>query len=159
VDHVVIFDPALVTARDGRPNVPVALEARDRPGPAYKQGVFSDDMVWIRMGPLLVAKARVKIAWKGEYAFLREIRDRTKGSPLHDAESFWAGKPKIGYAIVAQLKDIFFLKEPALAGPRSYGYEWIVIENEKKQDTWLTRRPPEDKDAALVRRFNELSRA
>ena len=157
VDHVVILDPDLVTARDGRPRISVAIEARDRPGPAYKEGVYSDDVVWIRMGPLLVAKAKVKIAWKGEYAFVRELQERTKGTELDGADAFWARKPKIGYAIVAQLKDVFFLKEPALAGPRTYGYDWIVLENEKKQETWLTRKPPEAKDAALVRKYKELS--
>lgn len=158
MDHVVIFDPGLVGATNGRPDITAAVEARDRPGPAYKHGVFSDDVVWIRMGPLLVAKGKVKLAWKGEYAFLRELRDRTKGTELYGRDEFWAGKPKIGYAVVAQLKDVYFLKEPSLAGPRTYGYDWITLENEKKEDTWLTRRPPEPKDADLVRRYEQLAR-
>lgn len=157
VEHVVIFAPEHLAARDGRPDVPLAIEARDRPGPAYKHGVFSDEEVWIRMGPLLVAKAAVKLAWKGEYAFLREIRDRTEGTYLYDLEPFWSGKPKIGYAVVAELKDARFVAEPSLAGPRSYGYDWIVLENEKKHQTWLTKRPPEPKDAELLARFRGLA--
>lgn len=156
MEHVVILDPELVGAKDGRPYVPIAVEVRDRPGPAYKHGVFSDDDVYIRMGPLLVATAKVKLAWKGEFAFQREIRERTKGTPL-DSDAFWTGRPKVGYAVVAELKDQRFVKESALAGPRSYGYDWIVLESEKKQDTWLTRRPPEDKDTELVRRFREMT--
>ncbi len=157
MDHVVIFDPEQVTATGGRPEVTCAVEARDRPGPAFKHGVFNDDVVWIRMGPLLVAKAIVKIAWKGEYAFLDELRERTKGTPLYALDGFWTGKPKIGYAVVAQLLRAKFLPEPALAGPRTYGYEWIVLENERKVETWLTRRPPEPKDEDLVARFNALA--
>lgn len=153
-----LFDPEHLTARDGRPDVPVAIETRDRPGPAFKHGVFNDDIVWIRMGPLLVAKATVGIAWKGEYAFLREVRKRTKGTPFHDLDDFWSGRPKVGYAVVAELRKPKFLDEPALAGPRTYGYEWIVLESETKQETWLTRQPPEPKDAQLVERFRELAR-
>lgn len=152
-----ILAPEQVSATNGRPNVTMAVEARDRPGPAYKQGVFPEDVVWIRMGALLVAKASVRIAWKGEYALLRELRERTKGTGLYGADSFWAGKPKIGYAIVAHLKDQRFLPEARLAGPRTYGYDWIVLENERKRDTWLETRPPEDKDRELVRRFRELA--
>ncbi len=154
---MVILQPDELRAREGRPLVSVAVEARDRPGPAFKQGVFPDDTVWIRMGPLLVARATVKIAWKGEYAFLREVRDRTKGSELYDQEAFWQRKPKIGYAVVAQLREARFLPEATLAGPRSYGYDWIVLESESKQDTWLRKRPPEPKDADLVRRFREMT--
>ena len=157
MDHVVIFAPEHLEARNGRPNVTVAVEARDRPGPAYKHGVYNDDVVWIRMGPLLVAKGAVKLATKLEYAFLEELRDRTRDTDLHGLEGFWAGKPKIGYAVVAELKDVRFLNEPCLAGPRTYGYDWIVLENERKAQTWLTKRPPEDKDADLVRRFRELA--
>jgi len=156
VDHVVIMQPEHLQARDGRPRVTVAVEARDRPGPAFKQGVYPDDVVWIRMGPLLVARATVKIAWKGEYAFIRELRDRTKGSELQHDDDFWQGKPKIGYAVVATLQNARFLPEPALAGPRTYGYDWVVVENDRKRETWLTKRPPEPKDAPLVERFNEL---
>lgn len=154
-----IMQPEHVRAHDGRPLVPYAVEARDRPGPAFKHGVFPDDVVWIRMGPLLIAKAVVKIAWKGEYAFVRELRDRTRGSHMHGDDSFWQHRPKIGYAVVATLEPARFLPEPVLAGPRSYGYDWIVLESESKQETWLTHRPPEPKDADLVRRFREMSSA
>lgn len=157
VDHVVIFAPEHLAARDGRPKITVAIEARDRPGPAYKHGVYDGDVVWIRMGPLLVAKAAVAIAWHGEYAVLRELRDRTKGTELYGLDSFWTGKPKVGYAVVAQLEHARFLAEAKLAGPRTYGYEWIVLENDRKRDTWLTPRSPEDKDATVVRRFRELA--
>lgn len=152
-----ILDPEHVSARDGRPAMTVAVEARDRPGPAYKHGVFPDDVVWIRMGPLLVAKATVRIAWKGEYAFLRELQQRTRGTELEGLASFWQRKPKIGYAVVATLTDARFVREPALAGPRSYGYDWIVLENERKRETWLDLRPPEPKDAELVSRFRTLA--
>lgn len=156
MDHVVIFAPEHLRSRNGRPDLSEAVETRDRPGPAFKLGVGPDETVWIRMGPLLVAKAKVRLAWSGEYAGLDEVRRRTSGA-LHDLDDFWAGRPKVGYAVVAALKDVYFLKEPSLAGPRTYGYEWIVIESDKKADTWLTRRPPEDKDAPLVERFRELT--
>jgi hypothetical protein len=156
MDHVVIFDPDHVRSRAGRPRFTVAVEARDRPGPAYKAGVGSGEVVWIRMGPLVVAKATVDIAWHGEYAMLKEIRNRTKGTELFDQDGYWQGKAKIGYAVVAKLRDARWLPEPQLGGPRTYAYDWVVLENEKKEDTWLDLKPPESKDAGLVRRLNEL---
>jgi hypothetical protein len=156
VQHVVIFQPEHLSARDGRPRVSVAVEARDRPGPAFKHGVASDDVVWIRMGPLLVAKAVVDIAYHFEYAMLKELRERTKGTELYGLEGFWAGKPKVGYAVVAKLRGARFVPEAKLAGPRTYGYDWIVLENERKEDTWLDERAPEPKDAQLVSRFRAM---
>lgn len=155
-DHVVIFDPDHVRAANGRPRFTVAIEARDRPGPAYKAGVGAGETVWIRMGPLMVAKASVQIAWHGEYAMLKEIRNRTKGTELFDQDGFWAGKPRVGYAVVAKLENARWLPEAQLGGPRTYGYEWVVLENEKKEDTWLDLRPPESRDHGVVQRLRQL---
>lgn len=156
MDHVVIRDPEHLSARDGRPLLTVAVESRDRPGPAYKHGVYDGDVVWVRMGPLLVARAEVKIAWRGEYAMLGELRNRTKGTELFALDAYWTGKPKVGYAVVATLHKARFLSEAMLAGPRTYGYDWIVLENEHKEDTWLETRPPEPKDEPLVERFRAM---
>lgn len=154
-----IFEPEQVEARGGRPLITVALEARDRPGPAYKHGVYDGDVVWIRMGPLLVARATVQIAWRGEFSMTKDIRDRTKGTEAFGRDSFWAGRPRVGYAVVAMLRDARFLPDAKLAGPRTYGYEWIVLESDRKLQTWLETREPEPKDAALVARFRQLSSA
>lgn len=157
MDHVVIFEPHHFKSVKGRPDLTVAVEARDRPGPAFKEGVFPDDTVWFRMGPLLVAKATVKIAWKGEYAFIRELRKRTEETELANDEAWWLRRPKIGYAVVAQLTQARYLSSAKLGGPRSYGYDWIVLDSESKRKTWLNLREPEPKDADLLRRFRELT--
>jgi len=131
-----------------KPRYRYAVETRDRAGPAYKAGVFSDDVVWIQLrGGLMVARARVKIAWKGEYSRIDEIRRRTPGWGI--PESFWEGRPRAGYAIVAELLDERWI-EPYWAGPRTYSYEWIVLENDAKRSAWLDKRePPRSGDSLL----------
>jgi hypothetical protein len=126
-----------------RPLIAYGVETRDRPGPAYKAGVFSDDVVWIQVrGGLLVAKAAVKIAWRGEYSRIDEIRRRVNDP--HLPESFWAGRPRAGYAVVADLHQARWV-DPVWAGPRTYGYEWIVLEDGAKRKGWLDpKSPPRD---------------
>jgi hypothetical protein len=43
--------------------------------------------------------------------------------------------------MVAQLADERWI-EPFWAGPRTYGYEWVVLEDEKKRSSWLDRKDP-----------------
>lgn len=123
-----------------RPALRYAIEMRDRPGPAYKAGVYSDDVVWVQLrGGLFVATARIDIAWKGEYSGIDEIRRRARGWTI--PEPFWEGRPRAGYAIVAELADEQWI-EPFWAGPRTYAYEWIVLENDGKRASWLEPKDP-----------------
>lgn len=139
-----------------RPRLRWALEVRDRPGPAYKQGVFSDDTVWIQMrGGLFVARATVKIAWRGEFSRLDEIKQRCPSIGV--SESFWSGRPRHGYAIVAQLEHERWV-DPFWAGPRTYGYEWITLENDSKRKSWLEPKDPPRGGDDLLRAF-ERARA
>jgi hypothetical protein len=147
-EHVTIRALEHFSGTTERPSVGVGVETRDRPGPAYKTGVFSDDVVWIQLrGGLFVAKARVKIAWRGEYSRVDEVRKRASEAPVPD--SFWSGRPRAGYAVVATLQDERWI-EPFWAGPRTYGYEWIVLENDTKRKSWLDpREPPRGGDSLL----------
>lgn len=134
-EHVQVRALEYLAGTAERPALRYALEMRDRPGPAYKAGVYSDDKVWVQVrGGLIVATARVKLAWKGEYSRVDEIRRRTRDWPI--AGSFWEGRPRAGYAIVAELADERWI-DPFWAGPRSYAYEWIVLENDAKRASWL----------------------
>ena len=139
-EHVVIRSLEHMTGSNDRPALRYAIETRDRPGPAYKEGVYSDDTVWVQVrGGLIVAKAAVKIAWKGEYSRIDEIRKRAPDAPM--PESFWAGRPRSGYAIVAQLQNERWV-DPYWGGPRTYGYEWIVLESDAKRASWLEPKDP-----------------
>lgn len=139
-EHVQVRGLEHMAGSEDRPLVPFAVETRDRPGPAYKAGVFSDDVVWIQVrGGLLVAKASVKIAWRGEYSRIDEVRCRVNDPHLPD--SFWAGRPRAGYAVVADLGGARWV-DPVWAGPRTYGYEWIVLESAAKRKSWLDPKPP-----------------
>jgi len=141
-----------VAGNEDRPALRYALETRDRPGPAYKAGVFSDDIVWIQLrGGLMVGRARVSIAWKGEYASIDEVKRRVSGWDV--PSSFWDGRSKNGYAIVAELADERWI-EPYWSGPRSYGYEWIVLENDAKRASWLDGKDPPRSGADLPARFH-----
>lgn len=142
MDHVLIRKLEHLTGTAGAPKVVFAIETRDRKGPAHKQGAFPDDTMWVQLhGGLFVAKARVKIAWIGEYSNVREIRSRTKGAPIYEVEDFWARRPKFGYAAVAQLQSEQWI-DPFWAGPRTYGYEWVILEDEKKRSSWLDPKEP-----------------
>ena len=90
---------------------------------------------------LIVAKARIQLCWSGEYSSVGEVRARTRGAPIHDLMTFWAGRPKYGYAAVASLQHEAWV-EPFWAGPRTYGYEWVVMDSEKKTRTWFEDKPP-----------------
>lgn len=139
-EHVVIRALEHLSGDESGPRIGYGIETRDRPGPAYKGGVFSDDAVWVQLrGGLFVARARVKIAWRGEYSRIDEIRARCPGFPA--PESFWIGRPRAGYAVVATL-DVERWIEPFWAGPRTYTYEWIVLENEAKRSSWLNAKEP-----------------
>lgn len=129
-----------------------ALETRPTRGPAHKTGAFPDDAVWIKLhGGLVVGKATIQIAWVGEYSSLDEIRQRTKGSGIHGIDDFWAGRPKVGYAVIAELRDERWV-DPHWAGPRTYGYEWVVLD-EKKRDSWLEEKPSPKGGEDLHARF------
>jgi len=52
----------------------------------------------------------------------------------------WAGRPRVGYAVVAELQNERWI-EPVWQGPRTYGYEWVVLDD-KKRGTWLAEKPP-----------------
>ncbi|MEA2451474.1 MAG: hypothetical protein QOG04_184 [Actinomycetota bacterium] len=129
-----------------------ALETRSTRGPAHKTGAFPDDVVWIKLhGGLVVGRASIQIAWVGEYSTLNEIRQRTAGSAIHDLDDFWAGRPKVGYAVIAELRDERWV-DPQWAGPRTYGYEWVVLD-EKKRDAWLEEKPPPKGGDELLKNF------
>lgn len=149
-EHVVVRPLDRMTGTPSRPALAVAVETRDRPGPAYKAGVFSDDDIWVQVrGGLVVARARVAIAWRGEYSRLDEIKRRAKPS-MPDA--FWAGRPRAGYAVIAELTSERWI-EPFWGGPRTYGYEWIVLENESKRSSWLTPKASPRGGEGLLRDF------
>jgi hypothetical protein len=153
MDHVIIRKLEHMTGSAKGPRLGYAVEIRDRPGPAHKKGAFPDDAVWVQLhGGLFVAKARIELCWVGEYGSVAEVRNRTKGSALHAVDSFWSGRPRFGYAAVAALKDARWV-EPFWAGPRTYGYEWIVLDDDKKVSSWLDKKDPPRKGDELLDAF------
>lgn len=150
-EHVQVRALEHLAGSEERPSLRVAVEARDRPGPAYKAGVYSDDVVWVQLGGgLFVARGEVRIAWRGEYSRLDELRERLRDVPFPDG--FWAGRPRAGYAVVADLHRERWI-EPFWAGPRTYGYEWIVLDEEEKRKAWLEQKGPPRGGEALRERF------
>ena len=140
-EHVLIRKLEHLTGSPSAPALRYAIETRSSAGPAYKSGAFPGDSVQIKLhGGLVVGRAQIKIAWVGEFSSLGEIRSRTRGAPIHDIADFWAGRPKVGYAVVAELANERWV-EPRWLGPRTYGYEWVVLDNDKKRATWLEDKP------------------
>jgi len=155
VDHVLLRKLEQLTGSSRAPQIGYAIETRDRPGPAHKNGAFPNDGVWIQLrGGLFVAKARIELCWSGEYSHINEVRSRTKGSPLYDLIAFWGGRPKYGYAAVASLRHESWI-DPFWAGPRSYGYEWVLLEDDKKRTSWLDRKPPPRTKDDLTKTFED----
>lgn len=155
MDHVIIRRLEHLTGSSARPRLSYAVEMRDRPGPAHKSGAFGGDVVWIQLhGGLFVAKARVRICWIGEFSSPAEVRARTAGSPLHSMRAFWTGRPRYGYAAVAELESESWI-DPMWAGPRTYGYEWILLDDDRKRATWLEPKPPPRSGADLAAKFRQ----
>jgi hypothetical protein len=152
VDHVIVRKLEHLTGSARAPGLGYAVEMRERPGPAYKHGAFPADVVWIQLrGGLMVAKARIRLCWIGEYSSVPEIRVRTRGSQIHEVAPFWSGRPHYGYAAVAELENETWI-DPYWAGPRTYGYEWVLLDDAKKRGSWLNPKgPPRTQDDLLGR--------
>ncbi len=154
MDHVLIRKLEHLAGSPSRPLVGFGVEIRDRPGPLHKHGAFEDDRVWVQLhGGLFVAQASVRLCWIGEYSQVADVRARTRGSPLHGMDDFWKGRARYGYAAVAELQREQWLPEPFWAGPRSYGYEWVRLEDERKRASWLDRKDPPRGGETLLRQF------
>lgn len=152
-EHVVIRNLEHLTGSSAAPNLQYAIETRAGAGPVYKNGAFPGDVVWIKLhGGLVVGKAQIRLAWVGEFSSLGEIRARTRGAAIHDIAGFWEGRPKVGYAVVAELQSERWI-EPRWQGPRTYGYEWVVLDGDKKRATWLEDKPPPKGGGALQDAF------
>lgn len=142
MEHVVIRRLEYLTGSADRPALGYAVETRDRPGPAFKNGTSPGEEVWVQLhGGLFVAKAKIKLGWVGEYGGIDSIRRRAAGSTIQDIEDFWKGRPRFGYAVVASLEQERWI-EPFWAGPRTYAYEWVVLEDDKKRSSWLEPKEP-----------------
>jgi hypothetical protein len=160
MDSVVVRKLEHLTGSSSAPALGFAVEIRDRPGPVYKEGTSPDDVVWIQLhGGLFVGRAKIKLGWVGEYSRIDQVRDRTRSHPpLHRMEAFWQGRPRYGYAAVASLEHERWV-DPFWAGPRTYGYEWVVLENEKKRSSWLDPKPPPRGGEKLRDEFRRWSSA
>lgn len=156
MEHVVVRRLEHLTVAADRPDLGFTVETRDRPGPAHKSGAGPDEDVWVQLhGGLFVARAAIKLAWIGEYSSIAEVRARTKGSALHDLDAYWQGRPRFGYAAIASLQREKWI-DPFWAGPRSYAYEWILLENDKKRASWLDEREAPRGGDTVRRGFDEL---
>ena len=152
-EHVLIRKLEHLTGSEKAPRFGYAIETRASAGPAYKNGAFPEDVVWLKLhGRLVVGRAQIKIAWVGEFSSREEVRSRTRGSAIHDVDDFWNGRPKVGYAVIAELTAERWI-EPRWQGPRTYGYEWIVLDNDKKTATWMETKPPPRGGEELERSF------
>jgi hypothetical protein len=153
VDHVLIRRLEHLAGSRSAPDLAFGVETRDRPGPLHKHGAFDRDGVWVQLhGGLFVARAAVRISWIGEYSSVDEVRSRTSGSSVHDDEAFWRGRPRAGYAGVVTLDRETWI-DPFWAGPRTYGYEWVLLESDQKRSAWLDPKPPPRGGERLLSEF------
>lgn len=158
MEHVIVRRLEHLTGTVEQPALGYAVEVRDRPGPAFKGGTDPGEVVWVQVhGGLIVARAEIELGWVAEYAGIDEVRRQTRGSALHDIEDFWRGRARVGYAVVAKLRRERWI-EPFWAGPRSYAYEWILLESEKKRSTWVDPRDPPRGGEALRAAFEAWKR-
>jgi len=160
VEHVIIRKLEHLTGTADRPTLGYAIEARERPGPAFKTGTSPEEAVWVQLhGGLFVAKAKIQLGWVAEFGGIDSVRARTRGSEIHELDEFWKGRPRLGYAVVASLQHEKWI-EPFWAGPRTYAYEWVVMDDEKKRASWLEPKEPPRGGAGLLEQFRSwLARA
>src|SRR2546423_15068016 len=83
-----------------------------------------------------------------EVSHMQEVLARTGGSALPGVADFWKGRARSGYAAVAALTEETWVQPPYWGGPRTYGYEWVLLDDDKKRATWLDKREPPRGDAA-----------
>lgn len=153
MEHVIIRKLEHLTGTADRPALGYAIEARERPGPAFKTGTSPDEAVWVQLhGGLFVAKAKIQLGWVAEFGGIDSVRARTRGSEIHELDEFWKGRPRLGYAVVASLQHEKWI-EPFWAGPRTYAYEWVVMDDEKKRASWLEPKEPPRSGAGLLEQF------
>jgi hypothetical protein len=153
VDHVLIRDLDHLTGSAAAPALRFGVETRDRAGPLHKHGAYEDDLVWIQVhGGLFVGRATVRICWVGEYSDIEAVRARAVGSAIHDVAAFWERRPRYGYAGVVTLHREAWI-EPFWAGPRTYGYEWVLLESDAKRSSWLDPKAPPRGGEGLLDRF------
>jgi hypothetical protein len=159
VEHVLIRRLEHLSGTAAAPALRFGIEMRERPGPLHKAGAFPDEDVWIQLhGGLFVARATVRICWVGEYAGVDDVRRRTRGSAVHDLDAFWRGRPRYGYAAVAELQRERWI-DPVWAGPRTYGYEWVRLEDDRKRASWLEPKEPPRGGDGLLRDFRAWMKA
>jgi hypothetical protein len=154
VEHVLIRKLEHLAGSGSAPALGFGVEIRDRPGPLHKHGPFEGEPVWVQLhGGLFVAQAAVKLCWVGEYSSVADVRARTRESPLFAMDTFWRGRPRYGYAAVASLQREAWLPEPFWAGPRTYSYEWVRLEDDRKRAAWLDRKEPPRGGDLLLKQF------
>jgi hypothetical protein len=154
VEHVLVRRLEHLSGSAESPALRYGVEIRERPGPLHKHGAFPDEVVWVQLhGGLFVGRAIVRLCWVGEYSSIDDVRGRTRGSSLHGMDDFWKGRPRYGYAAVAELERERWLPEPFWAGPRTYAYEWIRLEDGKKRSSWLEPKEPPRGEEGLLERF------
>jgi acyl-CoA reductase-like NAD-dependent aldehyde dehydrogenase len=64
-----------------------------------------------------------------------------------------------GVAAVAELVGERWLPSPFWAGPRTYGYEWVVLDDDAKRHSWLDEKEPPCGGAGLKSDFDAWLRA
>ena len=64
-----------------------------------------------------------------------------EGSPIFEADEFWKSRPRYGYAGVAELQREAWI-EPFWGGPRTYAYEWVLLEDDSRRSSRLDAKPP-----------------
>ena len=63
MEHVVVRALEHLAGDSAKPALGFAVETRDRPGPAYKEGSSPDDVVWVPETPIRVVRRARSATW------------------------------------------------------------------------------------------------
>ncbi|MCK4456272.1 MAG: hypothetical protein KAW39_00875 [Thermoplasmata archaeon] len=142
LEHVVIRRVEFVAGTKEEPEASVYVQA-NRKKPPLKTDLFRvGQVVWMKWsGGPIVARSRI-LSWQSGTVVggdVSEVRDKTKGTGLHDKKRFWEFLADKGYFhfTVVRLTDEELLETPIHSTARSFGSSWIYLRNQRDKKRWL----------------------
>ena len=123
---------------DSLPTLSILCRCKLRKDPPYDK-VTPGDIVYILQDGLIKVKTTVLRVLSKEYDDISEIRNLCEGtSPsLYNGVNYWNAMRNRHYGTVVWLANNNPLAKPIRPKTRSYGHDWIVLDNQQKRQKWL----------------------
>lgn len=142
LEHIVIRRREFVAGTKDRPEICVFVQTNRKRPPLKTELLRVGQVVWMKWsGEPIVARSRI-LCWKSGTVVggdVSEVRDKTKGTGLHDKKRFWeflADKGDFHFTVV-RLADEEWLETPIHPTARSRGSSWIYLRTRREKERWI----------------------